>query len=150
MLRIGLAAITAALLGACATAGGGGDAPTQGGPLSPSLRAESADFPLGGRREVKVVYSLTNTSRRVLRLDFPTAQHLEMVMRSEDGRTLFLWSEDRTFSAESSSVLVNPGERLEFQAAVPTRDMVAGRIYTAEAVLPGYPETLACASLQPR
>lgn len=150
MLRTGLAAITAALLGGCATAGGGGDAAAPGDLLAPSLSAESSDFPLVGRRDVKVVYSLTNTSRRVLRLDFPTAQHLEVVMRSPDGRTLFLWSEDRTFSAESSSVLVNPGERLEFQVAVPTRDMVAGRVYTAEAVLPGYPETSARASLRPR
>lgn len=150
MLRTGLAAIIAALLGACATAGSGGDAPAPGDHLSPSLRAESSDFPLAGRREVKVVYSLTNTSRRLLRLDFPTAQHLEVFMRSPDGRTLFLWSEDRTFSPDSSSVLVNPGERLEFHAALPTRDMVAGRVYTAEAVLPGYPETLARASLRPR
>lgn len=149
MLRTGLAAITAALLGGCATSGGG-EARAPGDLLAPSLRAESSDFPLAGRRDVKVVYSLTNTSRRVLRLDFPTAQHLEVVMRSPDGRTLFLWSEDRTFSAESSSVLVNPGERLEFQVAVPTRDMVAGRVYTAEAVLPGYPETLVRVSLRPR
>jgi hypothetical protein len=46
--------------------------------------------------------------------------------------------------------LVNRGERLEFEAAVPTRDMVAGRVYLAEAMLLGHRDTLATVELRPR
>ena len=71
-------------------------------------------------------------------------------MRGPDGERLFLWSEDSSFPAAASSVVVNPGERLEYEAGIPTRDMVAGRRYAAEAVLPGYAETAASVVLRPR
>lgn len=144
-----------ALLVSCTSRDSGGAESTglaaPGQALSASLRAEAEEFKVSDRREVKVVYSLLNTSRRVLRLDFPSAQHLEVTMRGPGGERLFLWSEDRSFAAAAdSSVVVNPGERLEYEANVPTRDMAAGRTYTVEAVLPGYPETAAQAPLRPR
>lgn len=144
-----------ALLVSCTSRDSGGAESTglaaPGQALSASLRAEAEEFKVSDRREVKVVYSLLNTSRRVLRLDFPSAQHLEVTMRGPGGERLFLWSEDRSFAAAASCVVVNPGERLEYEANVPTRDMVAaGRTYTVEAVLPGYPETAAQAPLRPR
>lgn len=148
-----LGALVLVLLASCASREGDESASAAASPvsaLSAALRAEPEDFKLGDHREVKVIYSLLNTSRRLLRLDFPTAQHLEVTMRGPGGQRLFLWSEDRSFAAAASSVVVNPGERLEFEAGIPTRDMVAGRSYTAEAVLPGYPETAAIATLRPR
>ena len=71
-------------------------------------------------------------------------------MRGPDGRSIFQWSEDRNFAAVASSVVVNPGERLEYEAGIPTRDMLAGRIYGVEAVLPGYTDTAASIQLRPR
>lgn len=118
--------------------------------LVPEVRAEPAEFVLADHRECRIVFSVRNSSRRLARLDFPTAQHLEVRLRGPDGRSLSLWSEDRSFAPEASAVAINPRERLEFEAAVPTRDMVAGRVYTAEAVMPGYPETAASANLHPR
>ena len=140
----------AVALGGCAGAERVGDAPGSPSVWLAGLRGDPAEFPLSGRREVKVVYSLVNSSRQIRRLDFPTAQRLEVTMRGPDGRTLFQWSEDRHFAAVASSVVVNPGERLEYEVAVPTRDMVAGRAYPVEAVLPGYPETAASVELRPR
>ena len=113
------------------------------------LRADPAEFPLSGHREVKVVYALVNSSKQTQRLDFPTAQRLEVTMRGPDGRSIFQWSEDRSFAAVASSVVVNPGERLEYEAGIPTRDMLAGRTYGVEAVLPGYPDTAASIQLRP-
>jgi hypothetical protein len=49
----------------------------------------------------------------------------------------------------ASSVVVNPGERLEYEADVPTREMAAGGIYTVEAFLPGYAETTSTILLSP-
>jgi len=144
-----LVLLSAFVLGGCSTAQRGHD-PSVPGPLwRTELRADPAEFPLSGHREVKVVYALVNTSKHTQRLDFPTSQRFEVTMRGPDGRRLFQWSEDRPFAAVASSVVVNPGERLEYEAGIPTRDMVAGRIYGVEVVLPGYHDTAASIWLRP-
>lgn len=142
------------VLGGCAPTERGEVRADRGGPagglaLVSELRAEPAEFALAQHREINIVFTIRNDSGRLLRLDFPTAQHLEVTLRGPDGRLLFLWSEDRSFAPEASVVVVNPRERLEFGAAVPTRDMVAGRSYTAEAVLTGFPGTEAVVAVQP-
>jgi hypothetical protein len=83
-------------------------------------------------------------------LQFPTDQRIELSLRSPDGASLFLWSEDRLFADTPSAVLINPGERLEYRVTVPTRDMVAGHQYTAEAGLVGHEGTAASLVLHPR
>jgi hypothetical protein len=153
MRNVLLGASVLALLACCAPREAGTPESTTaspGGVLTSTLKAEPAEFKLADHREIKVVYSLLNTSRRLLRLDFPTGQHLEVTMRGPGGQRLFLWSEDRSFAAAASSVVVNPGERLEYEAGIPTRDMAAGSDYTVEAVLPGYAETAASVILRPR
>lgn len=115
-----------------------------------SLRAEGENFKLSGQREVGVVFTVTNNSRHIQKLEFPTDQRLELTLRGPDGRTLFLWSEDRLFQPGPSVLTVNPGERLEYPASIPTRDMSAGRDHTVEAVLPGHPSTLATLVLRPQ
>jgi len=118
--------------------------------LLAELRAEEPDFSLAEQRETKLLFSVRNISRRQLQLHFPSSQHLEVTLRGPDGRQLFLWSEDRRFESQPGLVTVNPGERLEYEASVPTRDMLAGRTYRAEAVLPGHHDTLAMTELRPR
>ncbi len=144
-----LALLAAVALAACAGAERG-ESPAARAAWLVDLRGDPAEFPLSGRREVRVVYSLVNSSRQMQRLDFPTSQRLEVTMRGPDGANLFQWSEDRHFAPSVTSVVVNPGERLEYEAAVPTRDMLGGRVYLVEAVLPGYPETAGTAELRPR
>jgi hypothetical protein len=154
MKRLFLLAVWGALaLGACARPDQkASDPPARVGALILEARLESRspDFPLVGNREVEVVYSVTNRGRAAERLQFPTDQRIELSLRSPDGGTLFLWSEDRLFADTPSVVLINPGERLEYRATVPTRDMVAGRDYTAEAGLVGHEGTAASLVLRPR
>lgn len=143
-----------AALGACAPVergapGTDGEEARLGAVWRADLRAEPVHFALPSQREVKVVFSLRNSSRRLVRLDFPTGQHLEVKLCGPDGRVLFLWSEDRSFAPQASVVTVNPGERLEFEAEVPTRDMVAGGTYAVEALLVGHPETATTLVLHP-
>ena len=145
----------AAALGACAplergVPGVSGEEAALGAVWRAELRAEPVDFALSSQREVKVIFSLRNSSRRLVRLDFAPGQHLEVRLRGPDGRVLFLWSEDRSFAAQASVVTVNPRERLEFEAEVPTRDMVAGGAYTVEALLAGHTETTTTLVLHPR
>jgi hypothetical protein len=139
------------LCGCSARQGPGAAEPRPGGGgLVGELRVAEETFALAGRREIGLVYAVQNRSGEVVRLEFPTGQRLEVVLTDGRGRRLFLWSEDRWFEEKPSQVLVNPGERLEYEASVPTRDMEAGGIYTVEARLVGYSSTAVQSVLQPR
>lgn len=124
------------------------------GPREPALKAtarlEPAEFDLVDRREVKVVFSIQNTTRRIERLEFPTAQRIELTVLAPDGKRIFLWSEDRLFDPRAATVVINPRERVEYEAAVPTRDMAAGNVYVAEVGLVGYPEVVGTVNIKPR
>lgn len=133
------------LLAGCATGAG-----SRGNSLAADLREESPGLVLDGRREVALVYTIHNCSERAVTLPFASAQHWDLVMKDGQGHALYTWSEDRAFAAESSVVVINPGERLEIRAAVPTRDMVRGHIYRVEMAMAGYPETSQALELRPQ
>lgn len=118
--------------------------------LKASLRVEPAEFPLAERRELKAFFNVQNTTQKAERLDFPTAQRIELSVLAPDGKRIFLWSEDRLFEATPATVVVNPRERIEYEATIPTRDMAAGATYTAEVVLLGNPDVTATAPIRPR
>lgn len=118
--------------------------------LTVEMREESPGLVLDGRREVALVYTLRNRLGRTVTLAFATGQHWDLVMKDGQGHALYTWSDDRTFVAESSVVVINPGERLEIRAAVPTRDMVRGQFYRVEMAMAGYPETSHALELRPQ
>lgn len=118
--------------------------------LSPELRIDPVEFPLAERREVRVVFSVKNTTKKSERLEFSTAQRFDLSVIAPDGKRIYQWAEDRTFEPLASAVIVNPRERIEYEAAVPTRDMVAGGIYRVEAGLTGFPDSTASAQIRPK
>ena len=119
-------------------------------PLQAELKPEAAEFSLSGRRELQAVFRITNTGRQPVRLEFPTGQNFEAKLFGRAAAPLYLWSEDRLFAPTPSQVVVNPDERLEYEFALPTRDMVPGGIYRTVAALPGYPGTERTVELRPR
>jgi hypothetical protein len=118
--------------------------------LKATVRLDPAEFELAERREVKVVFRVENTTRRSERLEFPTAQRIELTVVAPDGRRIFLWSEDRLFDPRAATVVINPRERVEYEASIPTRDMTAGNVYIAEVGLVGYPEVTGTVNIKPR
>ena len=122
----------------------------KGPALKPELKVDPVEFPLAERREVNVVFSVKNTRGKAERLEFSTSQRFDMSVIAPDGKRIFLWSEDRSFEPVIASVVVNPRERIEYEAAVPTRDMQAGGIYRVEAGLTGFPDTTATAQIRPK
>lgn len=124
------------------------------GPKQPALQAavrlDPAEVVLADRRDIRVIFSVQNTTRRSQRLDFPTAQRIELAMIAPDGRRIFLWSEDRLFDPKPGTVVINPRERIEYEATVPTRDMTAGSTYSIEVGLLGYPEVATSFNLTPQ
>lgn len=122
----------------------------RGPALQAELRSDPAEFPLAERREVRVFFTVRNASKRAERLDFATRQRFDLSVVAPDGKRIFLWSEDRSFEPVAASVMINPGERIEYEAAVPTRDMQAGGIYRLEAGLVGFAELAATSQLRPQ
>jgi hypothetical protein len=64
------------------------------GPREPALKAtvklDPAEVVLAERREVRVIFTVQNTTRRIQRLDFPTAQRIELALLAPDGKRIFL------------------------------------------------------------
>ena len=85
--------------------------------------------------------TLANKGKKLVQLEFPTTQRIEVLVQNKAGKRVVQWSEDQAFTAEPTLVAINPGERLEYSANVPTRDLAAGETYTLEAFFPNY-ETL--------
>ncbi len=92
-----------------------------------------------GTRSLEVKITVTNQAKTSALLEFPTSQHLEVVVKNESGAVIERWSDDQRISRDAGFVTVNPNERLEYAAVISTRGMAAGKTYTIEASVPGYP-----------
>jgi Intracellular proteinase inhibitor len=88
--------------------------------------------------EVKVI--VTNLGNHVITLEFPTEQRIEVQLLNSTGTILTKWSENHAFKDTPGSVLINPGEHVEYKEMIATRDLTPGRVFTAEVFFPNYPE----------
>src|SRR5262245_15400058 len=88
--------------------------------------------------EVKVI--LTNLGSHMVPLEFPTDQRIEVQLLNPADVVLTKWSENHAFKETPGSILINPGEHLEYKEMIATRDLAPGRVFTAEAFFPKYPE----------
>jgi len=104
------------------------------------LKLDLSPMPLqlSETRQLKVSLTVSNRSRRYVHLDFPTTQRIEVLVRDDAGKVVTQWSEDQAFSNEPITLTINPGERVEYNASVSTRDMRPGRAYTVEGFFPNY------------
>jgi len=113
-------------------------------PLTRELEVQMTLSPepvnLSETRQIQATISLTNKSKKLVQLEFPTTQRIEVVVTNSQGKSVAQWSEDQTFNNEPGYVAINPGEHVEYNASVPTRDMVAGQLFTIEGFLPKYPQ----------
>lgn len=73
-------------------------------------------------------------------LEFPTDQRIEVQLLDSGGSVLTKWSENHAIKENSATVLVNPEEQIEYKELIATRDLTPGRVFTAEAFFPKYPE----------
>jgi hypothetical protein len=108
--------------------------------LEVAMTVEPLPLKLSETRQLKVTLSVTNRSRKFVQLEFPTTQRIEVVIRDKAGQMVTQWSEDQVFANVVSYVAINPGERLEYNASISTRDLTAGQNYAVEAFLPNYEE----------
>lgn len=98
-------------------------------PTIPTLQVEPLDFSLAERREVDVTYTIKNNTRKIMRIDYPTTQRIEIITSDANGQVIDRWSDDRAFAGQEGIVFVNPGERIEYSEKLPTRDLKPGELY---------------------
>ena len=106
--------------------------------LEMSLAVEPAAPKLSDAHEVKVTVTLANKGKKLVQLDFPTTQRIEVLVKNKAGKMVVQWSEDHAFTNDPTLVAINPGERLEYAATISTRDLAAGETYTVEAFFPNF------------
>jgi len=104
------------------------------------LALDPPQFSLADRREVEVSYSIRNNTKRVMRFDYPSSQHIEILTSDPQGKVIDKWSDDRSFDQKEGLVFINPKERIEYQEKIPTREMKPNNTYTVQAEVVGKPE----------
>jgi hypothetical protein len=115
-----------------------------------SLRLDPESPKLSETRELGVDYTVRNTSRKMVRLEFPSGQHIDIQAKNSAGSVIERWSDDRSFAQGESIVIINPDERIEYREKISTREMKAGSTYEVEAFLKTQPDLLKSAPLVPR
>ncbi|HEY1583369.1 MAG TPA: BsuPI-related putative proteinase inhibitor [Chthoniobacterales bacterium] len=95
---------------------------------------------LAETRQLPVHILLTNRGNRAIQLMFPTTQRIEILLRDASGRVVTRWSDNRAFEEEPATVLINPGEHVEYSETIATRELSPGKVFTVEVVVPAYPE----------
>jgi Intracellular proteinase inhibitor len=88
--------------------------------------------------EVKVI--LTNKGSHMIPLDFPTDQRIEVQLLNSSDVVLTKWSENHAIQDKPGTILINPGEHVEYKENIATRDLTPNKVFTAEVFFPKYPE----------
>lgn len=117
--------------------------------LEMTVTVEPAVPKLAETREIKVTVTLANKGGKLVQLDFPTTQRIEVLLKNQAGKRVVQWSEDRAFTNDPTLVAINPRERLEYAATVSTRDLVAGETYSIEAFFPNFDQLRKTLKLTP-
>src|SRR6267142_3853 len=91
-------------------------------------------------RQVQIKATITNHSNRMIQLDFPTDQRIEVQLVNSADAVLTKWSENHAIKDKPGTVLINPGEHVEYKENIATRDLTPGRVFTADVFFPKYPD----------
>jgi intracellular proteinase inhibitor BsuPI len=114
-----------------------------------TMNVEPLPLKLGETRQMKVTLQLTSKSKRLVQLEFPTTQRIEVLVRNQAGKMVEQWSEDQAFANEPTLVTINPGERLEYSVHIATRDMAAGQAHTIIGYFPNFEQLKATKVITP-
>src|ERR1700687_3813499 len=91
-------------------------------------------------RQMEVKVTVTNMGNHMISLDFPTDQRIEIQLLNSGDAVLTKWSENHAIKDKPGTVLINPGEHVEYKENIATRDLTPGKVFTADVFLPKYPE----------
>jgi hypothetical protein len=95
---------------------------------------------LSEMRQLPVRVTLANRGDRAVELSFPSEQRIEILLHDSAGRVVTRWSENRAFEERPGSLLINPQEHVEYSETIATRELVPGKVFAVEVLVPAYPE----------
>src|SRR3954451_1338299 len=108
--------------------------------LTLELQVSPQPVRLSEVRQLDVKATLTNRGKNTIELDFPTDQRIEIYLMNSAGAVLTKWSENHAVADKPAVVLVNPGEHIEYNEKIATRELARDKVYVAEVFFPQYPE----------
>lgn len=91
-------------------------------------------------RQLEVKVLVNNQADHMINLEFPTDQRIEVQLLDSGGTVLTKWSDNHAIKEAPANILINPGEHIEYKETIATRDLTPGKVFTAEAFFPKYPE----------
>jgi hypothetical protein len=91
-------------------------------------------------RQMQIKVTVSNLGNHMIQLDFPTDQRIEVQLLNSADAVLTKWSENHAITDKPGTVLINPGEHVEYKENIATRDLTPGRVFTADVFFPKYPD----------
>ena len=105
-----------------------------------NLQVSPQPVRLSEMRQVEIKVTVTNMANHVIQLDFPTDQRIEIQLLNAADVVLTKWSDNHAVKEKPATVLINPGEHIEYKESIATRELTPGKVFTAEAFFPKYPD----------
>lgn len=91
-------------------------------------------------RQLEVKATLSNRGKYGVTLDFPTDQRIEIYLLNSGEVVLTKWSDNHAINEKPGTVLVNPGEHVEYKETIATRDLTPNKVFIADVFFPQYPD----------
>lgn len=91
-------------------------------------------------RQMQIKVTVTNMGNHMIPLEFPTDQRIEVQLLNSADVVLTKWSENHAIKDKPGTILINPGEHVEYKENIATRDLTPGRVFTADVFFPKYPD----------
>lgn len=91
-------------------------------------------------RQLEVKAVLRNLGKFPITLDFGTDQRIEIYLRNAAEQILTKWSDNHAVSEKPGTVVINPGEQVEYKEMIATRELTPNKVFGAEVFFPQYPE----------
>jgi hypothetical protein len=124
---------------------GGAPAPPQ--PVNPKLRGLVLELQVSPQivklsevRQIEVKLTVTNKGKRVITMDFPNDQRIDIYLMNSAEIVLTKWSENHAIKEKPGTLLINPQEHVEYNEKISTRELTPDKVFIAEAFFPKYPE----------
>ncbi len=91
-------------------------------------------------RQLDVKATITNRGKKGVELNFGTDQRIEIYLMNTADVVLTKWSENHAITNQPGTVLINPGEHIEYNEKISTRELTRDKVFVAEVFFPQYPE----------
>ena len=91
-------------------------------------------------RQLEIKLTLINQGKASVQLDFANDQRIEIFLMDSAEIILTRWSDNHAVNAKPGALLINPGEHIEYNETIATRDLTPNKVFIVEVFFPKYPE----------